>query len=125
MLSADGALVATTGQYTGRSPTDKFIVRDEGTDGTVWWPGNQAMPPAAFEALHADFLAHASDRDLFVQDLAGGADPAERLPARVITEYAWHSLFIRNLLVRPAADDPESFVPRMTMPSGRRSLTWT
>ena len=59
------------------------------------------MEPAAFEALLADFLAHAAGRDLFVQDLVGGADRAQNLPVRVVTESAWHSLFIRNLLIRP------------------------
>ena len=85
-LSADGALVAYTGQHTGRSPKDKFIVRDENTDAVVWWDDNQPMAPAAFDALHADFIAHAAERDLFVQDLVGGADPAQSLPVRVVTE---------------------------------------
>ncbi len=61
------------------------------------------MSPAHFDALLADFRAHAPSRDLFVQDLIGGADQRHSLPTRVITEYAWHSLFIRNLLIRPAA----------------------
>jgi phosphoenolpyruvate carboxykinase (ATP) len=114
-LSSDGALVACTGQHTGRSPKDKFIVRDETTAAAVWWGGNSAMEPAAFERLHADFIAHAAGRDLFVQDLVGGADPAQNLPVRVVTELAWHSLFIRNLLIRPDAAELESFVPKMTI----------
>src|SRR5687767_8395891 len=97
-LSADGALVAYTGQHTGRSPKDKFIVRDQNTDAVVWWNANQPMVPEAFDRLHADFIAHVAERDLFVQDLVGGADPAQNLPVRVVTELAWHSLFIRNLL---------------------------
>ncbi len=114
-LSAHGALAATTGQYTGRSPGDKFVVRDEATDGSVWWGGNQPMSPDRFAALHAEFLEHASGRDLFVQDLIGGADPAESLPVRVITEHAWHSLFIRNLLIRPDPARLAGFVPKMTV----------
>ncbi|MEP9387069.1 phosphoenolpyruvate carboxykinase [Mesorhizobium sp. KR9-304] len=114
-LSADGALVAYTGQHTGRSPKDKFIVRDETTQAAVWWGANQAMAPEAFERLHADFAAHAAERDLFVQDLVGGADPAQKLPVRVVTELAWHSLFIRNLLIRPGAAELETFVPDMTI----------
>ena len=114
-LTADGALVAYTGQHTGRSPKDKFIVRDDRTAPSVWWDNNKPMAPGAFDALHADFLAHAADRDLFVQDLIGGADADHELPTRVITEYAWHSLFIRNLLIRPAASELAGFEPRMTI----------
>jgi len=114
-LTADGALVAYTGQHTGRSPKDKFVVRDSGTEGEVWWDNNKAMSPAHFEALREDFLAHARGRDLFVQDLVGGADAANSLPVRVVTEFAWHSLFIRNLLIRPARETLETFLPKMTI----------
>ncbi len=114
-LTADGALVAYTGNHTGRSPKDKFIVRDRNTTPTVWWDNNKPMAPEAFDRLHADFLVHAADQDLFVQDLIGGADAVHRLQTRVVTEYAWHSLFIRNLLIRPAASDLPDFVPQMTI----------
>jgi phosphoenolpyruvate carboxykinase (ATP) len=114
-LTTDGALVAYTGQHTGRSPKDKFVVRDAAVEAKVWWGNNKPITPAAFDALHADFLAHAASRDLFVQDLVGGADQGQALPTRVITEYAWHSLFIRNLLIRPDAQALESFVPRLTI----------
>ncbi len=62
----------------------------------MWWDNNGAITPANFDALYADFLAHAEGKDLFVQDLYGGAEPAARVKARVVTEYAWHSLFIRT-----------------------------
>ena len=114
-LTAGGAIVALTGQHTGRSPKDKYIVRDARTAPSVWWDNNKPMEPEAFERLHADFLAHAADRDLFVQDLIGGADAANSLPTRVVTEYAWHSLFIRNLLIRPERDALAGFEPRMTI----------
>ncbi|MBX3579317.1 MAG: phosphoenolpyruvate carboxykinase [Rhizobiaceae bacterium] len=114
-LTAHGALVAYTGQHTGRSAKDKFTVRDATTAAPLWWDNNRAMAPEHFETLWADFVAHAGDRDLFVQDLVGGADPNEALPVRVITEHAWHSLFIRNLLIRPARAAIASFVPRMTV----------
>src|SRR5690606_14466465 len=114
-LTGDGALVAYTGQHTGRSAKDKFIVRDAATDANVWWDNNKPMSPSHFDALLADFLEHAKDRDLFVQDLVGGADPAHNLPVRVVTELAWHSLFIRNLLIRPEYAALESFVPKMTI----------
>jgi phosphoenolpyruvate carboxykinase (ATP) len=114
-LSADGALVAYTGQHTGRSPKDKFMVRDALTDGTVWWDNNKAMEPARFDLLFADFAKHAAEKDLFVQDLLGGAAAEHALPVRVVTEFAWHSLFIRNLLIRPDAEALASFLPRMTI----------
>lgn len=114
-LTAHGALVAETGQHTGRSPKDKFVVRDGATEPHVWWDNNKAISPAQFDTLLADFQAHAADKDLYVQDLVGGADAESRLPTRVITEFAWHSLFIRNLLIRPDAAELEQFVPEMTI----------
>ena len=101
-LAKGGALLAETGVHTGRSPKDKFVVRDANTENTVWWDNNGAISPAQFDVLLADFLAHAEGKELFAQDLYGGADPAHRVRARVYTELAWHSLFIRNLLIRPA-----------------------
>ncbi|TIU94775.1 MAG: phosphoenolpyruvate carboxykinase (ATP), partial [Mesorhizobium sp.] len=95
-LTAQGALVAETGQHTGRSPKDKFVVRDDSTAPHVWWENNKAISPAQFETLLADFRAHAAAKDLYVQDLVGGADAEFQLPVRVVTEFAWHSLFIRN-----------------------------
>ena len=114
-LTAHGAFVATTGKHTGRSAKDKFIVRDENTDPVVWWDNNAAMEPEAFERLYDDFKAFAQGRDLFVQDLVGGADPDYAIKVRVVTEYAWHSLFIRNLLIRPEKEELASFVPDMTI----------
>ncbi|RUV20219.1 phosphoenolpyruvate carboxykinase [Mesorhizobium sp. M7A.F.Ca.MR.245.00.0.0] len=114
-LTAHGALVAETGQHTGRSPKDKFVVRDGATEPHVWWDNNKAISPAQFDTLLADFQAHAADKDLYVQDLVGGADAGLKLPTRVITEFAWHSLFIRNLLIRPDAAELEQFMPEMTI----------
>ncbi len=114
-VTAHGALVAITGQHTGRSAKDKYIVRDAETEPNVWWDNNQPMSPAHFETLLADFKAQAAGKDLFVQDLLGGADETHRLPVRVVTEFAWHSLFIRNLLIRPDPESLASFVPEMTI----------
>ena len=102
-LSSGGALVALTGQHTGRSASDKYVVRDETSESKVWWEANKALAPGAFARLYADMLTYAKGKELFVQDLWGGADPAHRLAVRVVTEYAWHSLFIRHLLIRPGA----------------------
>src|SRR5690242_8870818 len=102
-LAADGPLVVETGRHTGRSAQDKFTVRDAETERTVWWgKTNQPMAPAHFAALKADFLAALTDKDdLFVQDLYGGSQSAHRVRVRVVNELAWHSLFIRTMLVRP------------------------
>ena len=89
------------GAHTGRSPKDKAIVRDATTEDTVWWEGNNAMTAEHFKTLLADFIDHARGATLFAQDLYAGADPEARLRVRVFTEYAWHSLFIRDLLIRP------------------------
>jgi phosphoenolpyruvate carboxykinase (ATP) len=114
-LAYGGALVADTGVHTGRSPKDKFIVKDAMTERTVWWDNNGSITPQQFEQLHQDFLAHAKGKVLFAQDLYTGAAPRHRLKARVFTEYAWHSLFIRNLLIRPESSELRNFVPTLTI----------
>src|SRR3954469_67325 len=122
VLTADGALCAETGEFTGRSPKDKFTVRDATTDKNMWWAGNQSITSEQFAALYADFLKHAEGKTLFAQDLYGGADPSYRIKTRVYTELAWHSLFIRTLLIRPEAIELSAFAPELTiidMPSFR------
>jgi len=114
-LAFGGALSAATGSHTGRSPKDKFIVRDARTEKTVWWDNNGAITPEQFQRLYEDFLAHAKGRTLFAQDLYGGADPAYRIKTRVFTELAWHSLFIRTLLIRPSRGELRSLVPALTI----------
>src|SRR5664279_2321921 len=101
-LASGGSLVVRTGQFTGRSPKDKFIVRDEITDSTVEWGSvNQPMSEAQCERLLSRMESYWHGRDVFVQDCFVGADPAYRLPLRVISQYAWHSLFARQLFIRP------------------------
>ncbi|MFC7703119.1 phosphoenolpyruvate carboxykinase [Plastorhodobacter daqingensis] len=114
-LGKGGALLVTTGTHTGRSPKDKFVVRTPSVEHSIWWENNAPMTPEAFDVLHADMLAHMKGRDYFVQDLFGGADPAYRLDVRVITELAWHGLFIRHLLRRPARDELDGFAPDWTI----------
>ena len=114
-IVAGGALSAFTGHHTGRSPKDKHTVVDDLTRDSVWWDGNRKLSPEHFENLLADFRAHTKGMTLFAQDLYGGADPAYRIKVRVYTEYAWHSLFIRQLLIRPKQDELASFVPELTI----------
>ncbi|KKB08375.1 phosphoenolpyruvate carboxykinase (ATP) [Devosia chinhatensis] len=104
VLTADGALSVTTGAYTGRSPKDKFIVRDARTDASVWWDNSGAMSPDHFDVLLADIRAHLGGQSLYRQDLLAGADPRHQYDVTVVTPSAWHALFIRNLLIRRGED---------------------
>ena len=117
LLAKDGPLVVKTGSHTGRSARDKFIVRDAETEASIWWGDtNRAMTPEHFAALKVDFLAAVAAREtLYVQDLYGGSQPEHRVQVRVINELAWHSLFIRTLLVRPDAAALAGFVPEFTI----------
>ncbi|MFL6799695.1 MAG: phosphoenolpyruvate carboxykinase [Xanthobacteraceae bacterium] len=110
-----GALCAETGIHTGRSPKDKHIVVDALTENTVWWDGNRRLTQANFELLYEDFIEQARGKTLFAQDLYGGADPQYRIKTRVFTELAWHSLFIRQLLIRPERAELGGFVPDLTI----------
>lgn len=116
-LAKDGPLVVATGKHTGRSAKDKFIVRDATTEDNVWWGEvNRAMSPEHFAALKADFLSALGAKDtLFVQDLYGGSQPEHRVKVRVVNEFAWHSLFIRTLLVRPEPAELPGFEHEYTI----------
>ncbi|WP_405403940.1 phosphoenolpyruvate carboxykinase [Paracoccus sp. Ld10] len=114
-MGLGGAFLVSTGAHTGRSPKDKFVVRTPAVEDTIWWENNKPMDPAAFDILHADMLQHMKGRDYFVQDLFGGADAENRLDVRVVTELAWHGLFIRHLLRRPEADELATFTPEFTI----------
>ncbi len=93
LLAHLGPLVVRTGQYTGRSPNDRFIVREPGTEALVWWgKENRPFSEEGFARLYARLLAYLQGRHLFVQDCYAGADPQYRLSLRVVTETAWHSL---------------------------------
>lgn len=113
ILTADGALNVTTGKYTGRSPKDKFVVMEPTVKEQInWGPVNQPMEPAVFERLYQRVLEHLEDRELFIFDGFGGADARYRLPIRVVNEFAWQNLFVRQLFVRPneaelAVHDPQ------------------
>jgi phosphoenolpyruvate carboxykinase (ATP) len=112
-VSETGALVAKTAPHTGRSPKDKFIVLDETTAQSVWWDNNQAMSPTQFDALKADFAIHARMKSLYVQDLEACADDSHKLETRVVTEHAWHALFMRHLL-KPVENE-KNFGAKLTI----------
>ncbi|MCS6777772.1 MAG: phosphoenolpyruvate carboxykinase (ATP) [Chloroherpetonaceae bacterium] len=101
-LAENGALVVQTGKFTGRSPQDKYIVEEPGTREHIWWGAvNQPIAPQSFDRLHRRIADYLQDKEVYLQELYAGADPRYCLPVRVLTEYAWHSLFARQLLIRP------------------------
>jgi len=114
-LGIGDVLLVNTGEHTGRSPTDRFIVRTDDVIDQIWWENNQPMDESAFDRLEKDFKLHMQDKDYFVQDLHGGAQAEYRLNIRVVTELAWHGLFIRHLLRRPDESELSDFVSDFTI----------
>ena len=115
-LAANGSLLVRTGQYTGRSPKDRFIVSDEISEKSVdWGEVNRPMSPQHFERLFQKTRAYLQGCDVFVQDCLAGADPKYALPIRTITELAWHNLFARQLLVRPGERKSGDHQPEYTI----------
>jgi phosphoenolpyruvate carboxykinase (ATP) len=115
-LAAGGPLACRTGQHTGRSPNDKFLVREPSSEGHIAWGTiNRPIEAAHFDQLKRDLLAYLASQELFVQDLFAGADPAYRLSVRFIHELAWHSLFVRNLFILPRGEDLAPFAPDFTV----------
>ena len=114
-IAAGGSLVVKTGKHTGRSALDKFIVRDAETENTVWWQENAAMSPEHFAVLKADFAKHMQTMPLYAQECFGGADKKHRLSVQIITEYAWHSLFVRHMLRMPNQEELAAFQSEFTI----------
>ena len=115
-LADGGALVVLTGQHTGRSPNDKFIVEEPSSrEAIAWGDVNVAISEAAFEGLERKLLAYLQRRPLYVQDVHAGADPDYRLKVRVVSESPWHSLFARNMFLQPPVDELHDFVPEFTV----------
>ena len=116
-LVAEGPLVCRTGQHTGRAPNDKFVVREPSTEQHVHWGAvNRPLDAGAFDALHRDMAAYLQDKELYVLDAWVGADPAYRLPIRIVNEFAWHNLFARNMFL--PENDPAKragHVPQFTV----------
>ncbi len=111
-LTDTGALMADTGAFTGRSPKDRFVVRDANTTDSVWWGDiNIAFDPAKFEQLHQKMVAYLADKEIFVRDAYAGAHPATQLKLRVVNELAWHNLFCYNMFLRPTADADTAWTP--------------
>lgn len=111
-----GPLVVRTGHHTGRAPKDRYIVREAGTEANIWWGDiNKPFEPEKFDALYNKVMAYFQGKNAFVQNVYAGADPRYRLSVRVITEKAWHSLFVRNMFIRVPVEELEGFKPDFTV----------
>jgi len=115
-LASTGAFVATTGEHTGRSPQDRFVVREPATEADIWWGDvNLPIAPQSFDRLHARIVEGQNARDLFVQDLHVSADPAYRIAVRVVSTRAWASLFAQNMFLPGPTDAGAPFEPDWTI----------
>lgn len=115
-LTDTGALMCDTGKFTGRSPKDRFIVRDESTEEKVWWGGiNIGISPESFDIVHDKMVKHLEDRKVYVRDAYAGADKTHRLKLRVVNTMAWHNLFCNNMFIRPEAYKLPDFEPNFTV----------
>jgi len=116
VIAEGGAFCAVTAPHTGRSPNDKFIVREASSaDDISWGPVNQPLAPEQFERLKATTLAHLAAQELFIRDLFAGADPNHRFGIRFVTPNAWHALFVYNMFLRPTRSDLASIAPAWTV----------
>ena len=115
--SAHGAMLVNTGKHTARAAADKFVVQEESTKEHIWWGvHNRPYSSEKFNALFARLQAWAQGEELFVQDCYAGADPEYRMPIRIITEKAWHSLFARNMFITTDdKDELKKFIPEFTV----------
>ncbi|RPI33627.1 MAG: phosphoenolpyruvate carboxykinase (ATP) [Chloroflexota bacterium] len=116
-ISQLGPVIVDTGKHTARAANDKFVVREPSTERQIWWGQyNRPFSPDKFDELFSRLQGFLQGRDIFVQDCFGGADPNYQLPVRIITEYAWHSLFARNMFIKPqTADEYRRHIPEFTV----------
>lgn len=114
-LAASGALVALTGKYTGRTPKDKHTVREASSEANIWWENNAEMAPETFAKLREKASEYIRGNKLYVIDTFGGADPEHRICARFIVKRPYHALFIKQLLIRPTAEELETYEPEWTI----------
>jgi len=120
-LSHLGPLVVRTGHHTGRSANDKFIVDEKDSHDMIWWGNiNRPIPEFNFDTLHDRMASYLQMKDIYVQDCFAGADPEYRMPIRIVTEYAWHSLFARNMFIQAKPEELENHVPAFTVISSPR-----
>ncbi len=111
-----GALAINTGEFTGRSPKDRFIVKDSITKDKIWWGDiNIPFSPTAFDKLYTKVITYLNDKELYVRDSYVCADPKYRVNIRVVNEYPWSNFFAYNMFMRPSASELEDFIPEWTI----------
>src|ERR1700686_2613777 len=115
VIVSSGALTAETGKHTGRSPKDKFFVKEPTSQGAIWWEANQGIAPATFDGLLERMDEFCANHEVFTQDVFACADHPHRLRVRVVKEYAWHSLFAPTLFMRTTAPELMNFEPDFTV----------
>ena len=114
-LADNGAVVAYSGAYTGRTPKDKHTVREPSSEGRIWWEGNKELSPEAYAKVREKVAAHMAEKPVYVVDTFAGADPAARIAVRFVVERPYHALFIRQLLIRPTPEELAEFKPDWTV----------
>ena len=116
VITSSGAININTGEFTGRSPMDRFIVKDSITKDSVWWSNiNQSFDEDKFDALHKKIIAYFSGKELYVRDTFACANPKYKMNIRVVNEYAWSNLFAYNMFLRPTEKEIENFKPEWTI----------
>jgi phosphoenolpyruvate carboxykinase (ATP) len=116
VLADNGALVVRTGEFTGRAPKDKFVVRDTFTEDQIWWGEvNNPLPAEKFDILYQRVRAYLQNKTLYLRDVYAGASPKYRLRIRIVNELPWHNLFVRNLFIEPSPEELDSFEPDYLM----------
>lgn len=115
-LADNGAMVVSTGQYTGRSPKDKYIVEEPSSKDKIWWGKvNVPMPESTFDELHREIIDYYKDKNLYVLDTFAGADPEHRLPVRIVNTLPWQNMFCRQLFIDPSPGEQQNHVPQFTI----------
>ncbi len=116
IMSHLGPLVVRTGQFTGRSPNDKFVVKEPTSDDFIWWGKvNRPFKPDRFDELHRRMASYLQGKDVFIQDCWAGADPQYRMPVRIVSQYAWHSLFVRNMFIQATPEELAEHQPEFVV----------
>lgn len=116
-IASMGPLVVNTGKHTARAAGDKFVVREATTEADIWWGQyNRPFEQEKFDVLFTRLQGYLQGRDVFIQDCFGGADPDYRMPVRIVTEHAWHSMFARNMFIKPqTAEEYRRHTPEFTV----------
>ena len=114
--ASSGALAINTGEFTGRSPQDRFIVKDDITAEKIWWGDiNIPFEPVAFDKLHDKVLKYLDDKELYIRDCYACSDPNYRMNIRVVNEFAWSNMFVYNMFIRPSEEELTNFEPEWTV----------